>query len=50
MEKLNSNKKTKKMDFKILKQNAFNSLYDVETFLRNYKQISKYIKLYRILK
>ena len=50
MGKPNSDKKAKKMDFKKLKNNTFNSLYDVEVFLRDFKQFSKYIKLYKILK
>ncbi len=50
MGKPNSGKKVEKIDFKKLKHNAFNSLYDVEMFLRDFKQFSKYIKLYKILK
>ena len=50
MEKPNSYKKTKKMDFKKIKKNTFNSLNDVEMFLRDFKRFSKYIKLYKILK
>ena len=50
MEKPNSGKKAKKLDLKKLKNNTFNSLYDVELFLRDFKQFSKYIKLYKILK
>ena len=50
MENNNSNKKGKKMDFKLIKKNAFNSLNEVEYFLRDFKQFSKYIKLYKILK
>ena len=50
MDKNNSNKKTKKMDFIKMKKNTFNSLNEVEFFLRNLKQFSKYIKLYKILK
>ena len=50
MEKPNSCKKTKKMDFKKIKKNTFNSLNDVEMFLRDFKRFSKYIKLYKILK
>ena len=50
MEKPNSNKKVKKMDFKKMKKNTFNSLSEVEYFLRDFKQFSKYIKLYKILK
>ena len=50
MGKNNSNKKGKKIDFKIIKKNTFNSLTEVEYFLRNFKLFSKYIKLYKILK
>lgn len=50
MEKHNSNKKMKNMDFKNIKKNTFSSLNEVELFLRNFKQFSKYIKLYKILK
>lgn len=50
MEKHNSNRKAKKMDFKKIKKNTFDSLNEVECFLRDFKQFSKYIKLYKILK
>ena len=50
MDKNNSNKKIKKMDFIKMKKNTFNSLNEVEFFLRDLKQFSKYIKLYKILK
>ena len=50
MKKPNSGKKVKKLDFKRIKNKTFNSLYDVEVFLRDFKQFSKYIKLYKILK
>lgn len=50
MEKQNSNKKNKKLDFKKIKKNAFSSLTEVESFLRDFKQFSKYVKLYKILK
>ena len=50
MEKHNSNKRSKKMDFKKVKKNTFDSLNEVEYFLRDFKQFSKYIKLYKILK
>ncbi len=43
-------KKSKKIDFKTLKKNTINSLYDVEYFLNNIQNISKYIKLYKLLK
>ena len=41
-----SNKKIQKIDFKKIKY----SLNEVEFFLRDFKQFSKYIKLYKILK
>lgn len=50
MEKQHSNKKAQKLDFKKIKKNTFNSLTEVECFLRDFKQFSKYIKLYKILK
>ena len=50
MEKHNSNKKEKKLDIKKLKKNTFNSLTEVEYFLRDFRRFSKYIKLYKILK
>lgn len=43
-------KKAKKLDFKTLKKNTINSLYDVEYFLNNIQQITKCIKLYKLLK
>lgn len=43
-------KKSKKIDFKTFKKNTINSLYDVEYFLNNIQNISKYIKLYKLLK
>ncbi len=45
-----NNKKKKKMDFKLIKKNAFNSLNEVEYFLHDFKKFSNYIKLYKILK
>ena len=50
MEKHNSNKRSKKMDLKKFKKKTFDSLNEVECFLRDFKQFSKYIKLYKILK
>ncbi len=44
------NKKKKKFDFNKKKENTIKSLNDVELFLRNFKNISKYIKLYKIIK
>lgn len=43
-------KKAKKLDFKTLKKNTINSLYDVEYFLNNIGNITKCIKLYKLLK
>lgn len=40
----------KKIDFKSYKNNTVKSLNEVEHFLRNFRQFSKYIKLYKILK
>ena len=42
--------KKKKLNFKTCKKNTINSLHEVEHFLRDFKNISKYIKLYKILK
>lgn len=50
MDKPNSNKKSKKMDFKKMKKNTFNSLNEVEFFLRDFKKFSDYIKLYKMFK
>lgn len=49
----NSFKKTdnnKKFDFKKKKDNTIKSLTEVENFLKNIKNISRYIKLYKIVK
>lgn len=43
-------KQKNKFDIKIIKKNTFNSLNEVEYFLRNFKKFSNYIKLYKILK
>lgn len=47
-----SNEKIKnnKFDFKQKKQNTVKSLSEVESFLRNFKKICNYIKLYKIIK
>ena len=50
MDKPNSNKKAKKMDFKKIKKNTFNSLNEVEFFLRDFKKFSNYIKLYKMFR
>ena len=41
---------TKKKSFKNYKNNTIKSLNEVECFLRNFNDFSKYIKLYKILK
>ena len=43
-------KKKIKFDFKKKKENTINSLYQVEHFLSDFKQFSKYAKLYFLLK
>ena len=50
MENKKNNKKNKKFDFNQKKNNTIKSLSEVECFLRNFKKISKYIKLYKIIK
>lgn len=46
-----SNKSKKnKLDIKKIKKNTLNSLNDVEHFLRDFKRLKNYIKLYKILK
>ena len=50
MDKLNSNKKEKKIDLKKMKKNTFNSLNEVEFFLRDFKRFSNYIKLYKMFR
>lgn len=40
----------KKIDFKKRKENALNSLIDIEHFLHDFKQIVKGIKLYKTMK
>lgn len=44
------NKKKKKFDFNKKKENTIKSINEVESFLRNFKNMSKYIKLYKIIK
>jgi len=39
-----------KPNFKVIKKNTFNSINEVELFLRNLKKFSNYLKLYKILK
>ena len=43
-------KKKHKYDFKKIKNNTCNSLYEVEYFLNNLHRFKNYIKLYKILK
>lgn len=50
MENNNFNCQKKKIDFKCQKENAINSLYEVEHFLCNFKKICKAINLYKILR
>ena len=40
----------KNLNIKTCKKNTIKSLNEVETFLRNFGQFTKYIKLYKILK
>ena len=40
----------KKFNFKQKKKNTINSLNEVEHFLRNSKKLSKYLKMYKLLK
>ena len=42
--------KKKKFDFKAKRENTLNSLNEVEYFLHDYKQFSKYLKLYKWFK
>ena len=50
MENKSSDKKKKKIDFKCKKENAINSLFEVEHFLCNLKKICNAFDLYKILK
>ena len=47
---LNKNKKNKNFDFKCKKENAINSLFEVEHFLCSIKKICNAIDLYKILR
>ena len=47
---LGKNKKKKKFDFNKKKENTIKSINEVESFLRNFKNMSKYLKLYKIIK
>ena len=46
----NKNFNCNKKNFKLKKENAINSLFEVEHFLCNLKKICKAIDLYKILK
>ena len=43
-------KKKIKIDFKKKKDNTIKSLNDVENFLRNFKKISNYTRIYKLFK
>ena len=45
-----SNNHKKQIDFYTFKEDIISSLNQVEYFLNNYKQMIKYIKLYKLLK
>ena len=47
---MDNNKNDKKFDFKKRKDNTVHSLIEVEHFLRDFKQIIKGVKLYKIMK
>lgn len=40
----------KKFDFKKKKDNTVNSLFEIEHFLRNFKQVVKGVKFYKVFK
>lgn len=40
----------KSFDFKLYKNNTFQSLHDVEYFLNNIKSIQQFIKIYKLFK
>ena len=50
MQEHKNNKKKKKFDLKKKKKNTIKSLTEVESFLRDFKKMSKYIKLYKFMK
>ena len=47
---LSGDKKKNKIDFKKKKDNVIKSLDEVELFLNNIKDFSRYIKLYKLFK
>ena len=47
---MDDREKKEKIDFKKRKENMCNSLFEVEHFLRNLKNILKGLKLYSIIK
>lgn len=49
-EEKHSPPKKKKLNFKTCKKNTIKSLNEVEHFLRNFNNFTKYIKLYKILR
>ena len=46
----NRGNEKKKNKFKNLKENAFTSLNEVEKFLCDFSSVSKYVKLFKLLK
>ncbi len=40
----------KSFDFKTYKNNTFQSLYDVEYFLNNLRNLKQFIKIYKLFK
>lgn len=50
MDSRDCNCKRKNFDFKCKKENAINSLYEVEHFLCNLKKVCNITQLYKILK
>ena len=46
----NEKGKKKKFDFNQKRKNTIKSLSEVKNFLRDFKKISKYIQLYKIMK
>ena len=50
MDNREANCKKKKVDFKCKKENAINSLFEVEHFLCSLKKVCNITQLYKILK